>query len=70
MAMWVKVLERKLEASQNDGVHLSDLKLGLEAALNISDAMDNLANSLFLNKVLAIWEKDAYPSSRSKSMIF
>jgi dynein heavy chain len=49
---------------------LSDLKLGLEGALNISDAMDNLANSLFLNKVPAIWEKDAYPSSRCKSMIF
>jgi dynein heavy chain len=45
---------------------LSDLKLGLEGALNISDAMDNLANSLFLNKVPAIWEKDAYPSSRSE----
>jgi len=43
---------------------LEELKLGLEGALNMTDAMDNLAKSLTLNRVPASWEKKAYPSRK------
>lgn len=44
---------------------LQELKLGLEGALNISDAMEALGACLFINKVPASWEKVAYPSLKS-----
>mmetsp|Transcript_13770 Transcript_13770/g.31948 ORF Transcript_13770/g.31948 Transcript_13770/m.31948 type:complete len:373 (+) Transcript_13770:1-1119(+) len=41
---------------------LNELKLGLEGALNISDAMEALSLSLFLDRIPPNWEKVAYPS--------
>jgi len=41
---------------------LSELKLGLEGALNISDAMEVLTTALLVNRVPATWEKVAYSS--------
>eukprot|EP00741_Cyanophora_paradoxa_P004754 tig00000828_g4612.t1 len=41
---------------------LVELRLGLAGALNISDAMEALSGSLFLDRVPAQWEKYAYPS--------
>jgi len=41
---------------------LREMKLGLEGALNISDAMEALSASLFYDRVPATWEKVAYPS--------
>jgi len=43
---------------------LEELRLGLEGALNMSDAMDSLAKSLVLNRVPGSWEKKAYPSRK------
>jgi dynein heavy chain len=41
---------------------LKELDLGLKGDLTISEAMESLMNSLFLNQVPASWEKLAYPS--------
>jgi dynein heavy chain len=41
---------------------LSELKLGLEGALNISDAMEALSTALQMNRVPGTWEKVAYAS--------
>lgn len=41
---------------------LGELKLGLQGALNMSDAMDSLLLSLKLGRVPANWNKIAYPS--------
>merc|ERR1711998_184773 len=41
---------------------LEELKLGLEGALNISDAMEAMGNALALNRVPAGWAKWAYAS--------
>jgi len=41
---------------------LTELKLGLEGSLNMSDAMDTLLTSLKLGRVPATWAKQAYPS--------
>jgi dynein heavy chain len=41
---------------------LDELKLGLEGALNISDAMEALSNALALNRVPDGWTKVAYAS--------
>jgi len=49
---------------------LSELKLGLEGALNISDAMEVLTTALLVNRVPATWEKVAYPSLLSLSAWF
>eukprot|EP00744_Colponema_vietnamica_P001609 GILI01002651.1.p1 GENE.GILI01002651.1~~GILI01002651.1.p1 ORF type:complete len:1110 (-),score=404.88 GILI01002651.1:160-3150(-) len=43
---------------------LQELQLGLQGALNISDAMEALSNALFLGRVPANWEKYAYPSKK------
>lgn len=39
---------------------LEDLRLGLTGALNITDAMENLGQSLQFNRVPAVWEAKAY----------
>ena len=43
---------------------LIELNMGLEGALNMSDSMEALADSLFLAKVPAGWAKYAYPSKK------
>jgi len=44
---------------------LNDLDAGLRGALNITDAMEELARQLSLNLVPAFWEKYAYASKKS-----
>ena len=44
---------------------LNELDAGLRGALNMTDAMDSLANSLSLNRVSEFWEKYAYFSKKS-----
>lgn len=44
---------------------LESLRLGLIGALNITEDMESLANSLNLNKVPASWEKVAYFSKKA-----
>lgn len=43
---------------------LEDLKLGLTGALNITDAMETLSQSLSFNKVPTTWETKAYFSKK------
>merc|ERR1719272_832476 len=43
---------------------LIELRLGLDGSLNMSDAMESLANSLFTGKVPDRWTKYAYPSKK------
>eukprot|EP00820_Chromera_velia_P017919 Cvel_27114.t1-p1 / transcript=Cvel_27114.t1 / gene=Cvel_27114 / organism=Chromera_velia_CCMP2878 / gene_product=Dynein alpha chain, flagellar outer arm, putative / transcript_product=Dynein alpha chain, flagellar outer arm, putative / location=Cvel_scaffold3327:4083-17851(-) / protein_length=1557 / sequence_SO=supercontig / SO=protein_coding / is_pseudo=false len=43
---------------------LTELKLGLSGALNISDAMESLSAALFMGKVNGEWEKVAYFSKK------
>lgn len=44
---------------------LKELDLGLKGDLTITENMEALMNSLYLNKVPATWEKLAYPSLQS-----
>ena len=44
---------------------LSELDLGFKGDLTISDAMEELANSLYLDRVPKVWEVLAYSSLRS-----
>jgi dynein heavy chain len=44
---------------------LNELDAGLKGQLNITDAMEGLANALSLNKVHDSWEKFAYFSKKS-----
>lgn len=44
---------------------LKELELGLKGDLTITDSMELLMNSLYLNEVPARWEKLAYPSMQS-----
>jgi dynein heavy chain len=44
---------------------LNELDLGFKGELTTSDKMEELANSLFLDRVPKSWEKLAYPSMRS-----
>lgn len=44
---------------------LNDLDAGLKGQLNITDAMEDLADALSRNKVPASWEKFAYFSAKS-----
>jgi dynein heavy chain len=46
---------------------LAELKLGLQGALNMSDAMEALQSSMSMNKVPALWNKFAYPSLKNLS---
>jgi len=41
---------------------MTELELGISGALNVTDKMEDLAASLQLNKVNALWEEKAYPS--------
>ena len=43
---------------------LEELQLGLNGALNMTDAMENLLKSLSINKVPENWEKVAYYSKK------
>jgi len=43
---------------------LESLRLGLTGALNITDTMEALSQSLIFNKVPAPWEKVAYFSKK------
>ncbi len=54
----MNVLLREIKSS------LEDLRLGLTGALNITDAMENLAMSLSFNKVPTFWESKAYFSKK------
>ena len=49
---------------------LEDLRLGLTGALNITDQMEILANSLTYNKVPPSWEKFAYFSRKGLALWF
>jgi len=51
-------------------ISLEDLKLGLEGALNMTDAMEELQRSLTFNKVPARWETKAYASKKPLSAWF
>jgi dynein heavy chain len=44
---------------------LNELDAGLKGQLNITDAMEGLANALSLNKVHESWEKYAYFSKKA-----
>jgi dynein heavy chain len=44
---------------------LKELEMGLQGALNITDAMEGLSRSLQLNRVPEVWEKNAYPSRKT-----
>jgi dynein heavy chain len=44
---------------------LEELKLGLQGALNITDAMEGLSMSLQFNKVPATWAAKAYFSKKN-----
>eukprot|EP00916_Digyalum_oweni_P005776 GHVL01010034.1.p1 GENE.GHVL01010034.1~~GHVL01010034.1.p1 ORF type:complete len:2742 (+),score=421.27 GHVL01010034.1:35-8227(+) len=44
---------------------LTELDLGLQGALNISEAIEALSNAIYLNRVPATWEKLAYFSMKS-----
>jgi len=46
-------------------VSLQELRLGLDGALNMSDAMELLLNTLPLDRVPAAWATVAYPSLKS-----
>jgi dynein heavy chain len=43
---------------------LKELELGFKGELTMSDAMENLCNSLYMNRVPAVWAKLAWPSLR------
>lgn len=43
---------------------LEDLDAGMKGQLNITENMEKLADSMYVNKVAAIWEKYAYPSKK------
>jgi dynein heavy chain len=44
---------------------LGDLKLGLQGALNMSDAMEELQSNMNLNRVTPLWVKFSYPSLKN-----
>eukprot|EP00698_Gefionella_okellyi_P011837 TRINITY_DN3147_c0_g1_i1.p1 TRINITY_DN3147_c0_g1~~TRINITY_DN3147_c0_g1_i1.p1 ORF type:complete len:4003 (-),score=857.71 TRINITY_DN3147_c0_g1_i1:159-12167(-) len=44
---------------------LMELKMGLEGSLNISEAMEALANAIFVDRVPSTWTVLAYPSLKS-----
>ena len=44
---------------------LNELKLGFAGELTMSDAMDALKNSLYLDRIPATWQKRAWPSMRA-----
>lgn len=43
---------------------LEDLDAGMKGTLNITENMEKLANSMFINQVPALWEKYAYASKK------
>lgn len=49
---------------------LEDLRLGLTGALNITDAMEDLSQSLQFNKVPTSWAEKAYPSKKNLTSWF
>ena len=44
---------------------LNELKLGFAGQLTMSDAMDNLKNALFMERIPPTWQKRAWPSMRA-----
>mmetsp|Transcript_31209 Transcript_31209/g.79123 ORF Transcript_31209/g.79123 Transcript_31209/m.79123 type:complete len:3875 (-) Transcript_31209:127-11751(-) len=49
---------------------LLDLQLGLQGALNISDMMDQQMNSMFLDRIPAVWEKAAWRTLKTLPVWF
>ena len=49
---------------------LGDLQLGLQGALNISEAMDKMMTSMFLDQIPAMWEKQAWRTLKTLPMWF
>jgi len=43
---------------------LEDLDAGMKGSLNMTENMEMLATSMFINQVPALWEKYAYPSKK------
>jgi len=43
---------------------LEDLDAGMKGQLNMTENMEMLAHSMFINQVPALWEKYAYPSKK------
>ena len=43
---------------------LKELQLGFAGELTMSDAMDTLKSSLFLDRIPPLWQKRAWPSLR------
>jgi dynein heavy chain len=49
---------------------LGDLQLGLQGALNISEAMDKQMTSMFMDQIPAMWEKQAWRTLKSLPVWF
>ena len=49
---------------------LGELKLGLQGALNMSEAMEDLMNAMGLNRVCAFWQKYSYFSLKNLAAWF
>jgi len=49
---------------------LEDLDAGLKGQLNITEVMEQLSQSMFINQVPALWEKYAYPSKKDLATWF
>ena len=60
----MNILLRTIRAS------LGELKLGLQGALNMSDAMEDLMNAMGLNRVCALWQKYSYFSLKNLAAWF
>ena len=49
---------------------LGDLQLGLQGALNISEAMDKQMTSMFMDQIPAMWEKQAWRTLKTLPVWF
>ena len=49
---------------------LGDLQLGLQGALNISEAMDKMMTSMFMDQIPAMWEKQAWRTLKTLPVWF
>jgi dynein heavy chain len=49
---------------------LLDLQLGLQGALNISDMMDQQMNSMFMDRIPGVWEKQAWRTLKTLPVWF
>jgi len=62
MSVLLQEIEQMNRLLNEIGRSLAELQLGLDGALNMSDAMDALLQSLVLGRVPTGWSSTAYPS--------